>query len=122
MITNEERIAVVRASLMLFRLARDCAGGDLDKAHVILAARLGELEGRPYTVTSIAQTTGIPRSTVVRKLEEAGATWQKDGGHRVPIVKPLGPDRIVRQVLRIYQRALRGLTASACFLFPLCSI
>jgi hypothetical protein len=122
MISKEERIAVVRASLLLFRLARDCAGGDLDRAHVILAARIGVLEGRPLTVTSIAQTTGIPRSTVMRKLEEAGATWQHVNGHRVPIVPPLGPDRAVRQALRIYRAALRELTAAACFLFPLCAL
>jgi hypothetical protein len=66
----EQRIAVVRGFLDLFRLAYQHTGGDLELASIIAAIRLGVLEGRPLDVSAIAAVTGIPRSTVQRKIKD----------------------------------------------------
>ena len=66
----EQRIAVVRGFLDLFGLAYRHTNGDMELAAIIAAIRLGVLEEKPLDVSAIAAMTGIPRSTVQRKIKD----------------------------------------------------
>ena len=66
----EHRIAVVRGFLDILRLAHQHTSGDLELAAIIAAIRLGDLEQRPLDVSAISAVTGVPRSTVQRKIRD----------------------------------------------------
>jgi hypothetical protein len=66
----EHRIAVVRGFLDIFGAAYRHTSGDMELAAIIAAIRLGVLENRPLDVSAIAALTGIPRSTVQRKIKD----------------------------------------------------
>jgi hypothetical protein len=106
----EHRIAVIRGFLEIFRLAHEHTNGDLELASIIAAIRLGVLEGRPLDVSAIAAITGIPRSTVQRKIKdprvpEVLATLQ-EGRRVLPVITSISPQwaTMARGVMQTFVR------------------
>lgn len=104
------RIAVVRGFLSIFQVAYEHTGGDMELAAIIAAIRLGVLEERPLDISSIAAVTGIPRSTVQRKIKdprirEALVTLQ-DGRRLLPVITQIsaGWAAMARSVMNTFIR------------------
>ena len=106
----EHRIVVVRGFLQILSVAYQRTNGDLELAAIIAAIRLGMLEQKPMDISAIAAVTGIPRSTVQRKIKdpripEALTVLQK--GRRVlptlPIIS-LGWAAMARTVMHTFIR------------------
>lgn len=67
-------------------------GYSLDSVLVLTAVGLGELEGKPFKASKLAQYLGMPRATVQRRLAEImadGLIIQTPGGHYIS-----NPERI----------------------------
>jgi hypothetical protein len=106
----EHRIAVVRGFLEIFCLAYKHTAGDLELAMIIGAIRLGVLENRPLDVSAISALTGIPRSTVQRKLKdpripEILQTLQ-DGRRVLPVITVVSSEwaDMARRVMQTFLR------------------
>jgi hypothetical protein len=106
----EQRIVIVRGFLDVFRAAYQYTGGDLELALIIAAIRLGILEQKPMDISAISVITGIPRSTVQRKIKnrrvpEALETLQQ--GRRVlPIIAAVssGWTHLAHDLTRVFLR------------------
>lgn len=51
-------------------LARKTMGADSDVVLLCIAIGIGQLEGRPMSVSQLSQYIGMPRATTARKLSE----------------------------------------------------
>ena len=106
----EHRIAVVRGFLEILKLAYEHTDGDLELASIIAAIRLGTLEQKPLDVSAISAVTGIPRSTVQRKIKDpriSEALLILQQGRRVlPIIPVISSEwgHFARNVMRTFIR------------------
>jgi hypothetical protein len=78
------KVQKARQRLVLYRLmidimrtvheayvpANEPFGVSLEACFIGLCVAVGDLEGRPFSVTKIAAYVGVPRTTVVRKLAQ----------------------------------------------------
>jgi len=114
-IPTEHRIAVVRGFLDIFRAAYVYTDGDLELALIIAAIRLGVLEERPMDISAISVITGIPRSTVQRKIKDERipeALQILHDGRRVLPVIPIvstGWAHLARDVMQTFIRVAKQL-------------
>ena len=101
--TDEEKLALVRGALrvMQFGLVHP---EDLMLNYIKLAVYLGELEGRPFDVSSLATFTMLPRTTVARKLQEFGRSRR---GPRITL-EGKGRRQIVRFAMRTPEQKRRS--------------
>jgi hypothetical protein len=81
---NGPKIKAARQRLVLCRLMIDIMrslhgayapatepfGGRLETFFIGICVALGEMEGRPFSITKIAAYMRVPRSTVMRRLEQ----------------------------------------------------
>ena len=71
---RSERLALAKAYIELTRVMVDSVFGKKPADHSLLligsAIMVGHAEDRPMNATKIAHYIGLPRSTVVRKLNE----------------------------------------------------
>lgn len=65
------RLVVARCYLnSLYEIRGVLDGAGLDQAAIRIAIAVGDLEGKPIDISGIAGCTGIPRSTVKRRVDE----------------------------------------------------
>jgi hypothetical protein len=103
---REERLAIIRLFIELSCELRGFifAKGDKDRDDtsvlVACAVFIGELEGRPMNATKVAHFIGVPRTTVLRKLEHLmgiGAVTKKDRKYvYAPRARPFSQCRLER--------------------------
>lgn len=83
--TNSQRRRFGLFLLSAYRELRTVYPGGFESFLVAICASLGNRQtGRPVNVSSIADMTGIPRPTVIRKLhllEELGMARRSETGH-----------------------------------------
>jgi IclR helix-turn-helix domain len=69
-----ERLALAKAYIALTRVMVDSVFGNKPADHLLLligsAIMVGHAENRPMNATKIAHYVGLPRSTVIRRLNE----------------------------------------------------
>jgi hypothetical protein len=68
-LTKTHRIEILKLGLSMFRSSMTHIQ-DLELSAIYTAIRLGTLEGRPFDAGDLAVATGIPRSTIIRKLTQ----------------------------------------------------
>lgn len=92
---ERRRRAIVLRFMLETRSAWIEEGDPIDLTWIILAIHLGQYEGRPLSVSNIATLTRIPRTTVLRhvnELKDQGRAKIVRIGHRtVPVL--LAPER-----------------------------
>ena len=109
-IPTEQRIAVVRGFLDIFRNAYKYTSGDLELALIIAAIRLGVLEQKPMDISAVSAITGIPRSTVQRKIKDQripeALQILQDGRRVLPVIPIVsaGWTRLAHDVMRTFIR------------------
>ena len=106
----EHRIAVVRGFLHILRVAYRHTDGDLELASIIAAIRLGVLEKKPLDISAISAVTGIPRSTVQRKIKDSrvreALTRVQAGRSVLPVIPVISSDwaQMARNVMHTFIR------------------
>jgi hypothetical protein len=109
-IPTEHRIAVVRGFLDIFRRAYKYTDGDLELALIIAAIRLGVLEEKPMDISAVSAITGIPRSTVQRKIKDRripeALQILQEGRRVLPLIPVVsaGWARLAHDVMRTFIR------------------
>jgi hypothetical protein len=109
-IPTEHRIAVVRGFLDIFRTAYKYTAGDLELALIIAAIRLGVLEEKPMDISAISVITGIPRSTVQRKIKDRripeALQILQEGRRVLPVIPVVSPGwaHLAHGVMRTFIR------------------
>lgn len=109
---NAQRVIVTRLGIDLLRggsqniLGEPDFGSALETQVITMAVSLGQLEGRPMSASKIAGYVGIPRTTVLRKLQALVAAGLVVRGTRGAYA--FGPAAIDRpQVLQFITGAIR---------------
>lgn len=110
---EEERVIIMRATLAVLRLIHERTDGDVTWGMIRLAIRLAQREGRPADVSALAAITGIPRTTIHRKLQQYGVGGRRVGRRYVPTLDepPLEGDRAYSALRAILLNAVRHLVA-----------
>jgi DNA-binding transcriptional ArsR family regulator len=76
---NERMMILMRLIIDLSREAYasrnddDYFGANWERALLMMAVAIGQMEGRPMSASKIAQYIGVPRATASRKLDELSA-------------------------------------------------
>ncbi|SER27462.1 hypothetical protein SAMN05216548_11460 [Faunimonas pinastri] len=88
---NLEELATARVLFKLLNLASSAE--NIELAFIILTIQIGILEGRPMDISALAAMTGLPRTTVLRKLRDfeqrtGRLRWQSKGSRRIPLIDP----------------------------------
>jgi hypothetical protein len=85
-VDDRAAVILVRGMLAITVLLRDAsAKRDIELGMIVLAIYLGWLEKKPFDVSGLSSTTGIPRATVTRKLREwPRIKWERVGRRIVP--------------------------------------
>lgn len=93
--SERRRRAIVLRFMMDLRSAWIDEGDPVDVTWIILAIHLGQYEARPLSVSNIATLTRIPRTTVLRHVNDLKTQGRAEVvriGHRtVPLM--LSPER-----------------------------
>jgi len=116
---RSERLALATAYIALTRVMVDSVFGKKPADHSLLligsAIMVGHAEDKPMNATKIAQYIGLPRSTVIRKLNqflEAGVIARKGNVYLLSMERAHNQTKYVTQAMRIFRAAEKGLKAS----------
>src|SRR3569833_117560 len=103
-----ERLALARAYVALTRVMVDSVFGEKPADHSLLligsAIMVGHAENKPMSATKIAQYIGLPRSTVIRKLNEfqgAGVISRHGNVYLLSKQRAQNQSRYVSEAMRI---------------------
>jgi CRP-like cAMP-binding protein len=114
-----ERLALARAYIALTRVMVDSVFGEKPADHSLLligsAIMVGHAENKPMSATKIAQYIGLPRSTVIRKLNEfqrAGVISRHGNVYLLSKQRAQNQSRYVSEAMRIFRTAEKGLKTS----------
>jgi predicted transcriptional regulator len=110
-----ERLALAKSYLALTRVMADSVFGNKSADHSLLligaAIMVGHAENRPLNATKIAHYVGLPRSTVIRKLNEflrVGVIAR----HGNVYLCAKNRTKYVSEAMRIFRTAEKSLKAS----------
>jgi CRP-like cAMP-binding protein len=114
-----ERLALARAYIALTHVMVDSVFGEKPADHSLLligsAIMVGHAENKPMSATKIAQYIGLPRSTVIRKLNEfqrAGVISRHGNVYLLSKQRAQNQSRYVSEAMRIFRTAEKGLKTS----------
>jgi DNA-binding IclR family transcriptional regulator len=108
-------INVMRDLHVTYAPASEPFGGRLETFFIGLCVALGQFEERPFSVTKIAAYMGVPRTTVIRRLDQL-QSWgliYRQGRHYYMDEKALNSllgMRSYRQIRRLLHKATDELT------------
>ena len=114
-----ERLALAKAYIALTRVMVDSVFGEKAADHSVLligtAIMVGHAENRPLNATKIAHYIGMPRSTVIRKLNEflrAGVIARQGNVYLLSEERAHNQTKYVTEAMRIFRTAEKSLKAS----------
>ena len=114
-----ERLALAKAYIALTGVMVDSVFGNKPADHSLLligsAIMVGHAENRPMNATKIANYVGLPRSTVIRKLNEflrVGAIARQGNVYLLSEERAHNQTKYVAQAMRIFRAAEKSLKAS----------
>jgi predicted transcriptional regulator len=114
-----ERLALARAYVSLTRVMADSVFGKKPADHSLLligsAIMVGHAENKPMSATKIAQYVGLPRSTVIRKLNQslkAGVIARHGNVYLMSEQRAQNQTKYVAEAMHIFRIAEKGLKAS----------
>jgi predicted transcriptional regulator len=114
-----ERLALAKAYIALTRVMIDSVFGDKPADHSLLligsAIMVGHAENKPMNATKIAQYVGLPRSTVIRKLNEflrAGVIARHGNVYLLSAERAHNQTKYVTEAMRIFRSAEKSLKAA----------
>jgi predicted transcriptional regulator len=114
-----ERLALAKAYIALTRVMVDSVFGEKAADHSLLligtAIMVGHAENRPLNATKIAHYIGMPRSTVIRKLNEflrAGVIARQGNVYLLSEERAHNQTKYVTEAMRIFRTAEKSLKAS----------
>ena len=110
---------LAKAYIALTRVMVDFVFGEKPADHSLLligsAIMVGHAENKPMSATKIAQYIGLPRSTVIRKLNQFqrnGVIARHGNVYLLSKERALNQARYVTEAMRIFRTAEKGLKAS----------
>jgi hypothetical protein len=114
--TRREYLTVFKHYLALIRVIYGFQN-DLEMAMVSFAVRVGDLEGRPMDISALANYLELPRTTVIRKVNQLVGGWGftivLEGNRTIPHPPPPEKDRVgptfVRNALAVIKDTLLDL-------------
>jgi predicted transcriptional regulator len=116
---RSERFALANAYIALTRVMVDSVFGKKPADHSLLligsAIMVGHAEARPMNATKIAQYIGLPRSTVIRKLNQflkAGVIARHGNVYLLSKERAHNQTKYVSEAMRIFRIAEKRLKAS----------
>ena len=114
-----ERLALAKSYLALTRVMADSVFGNKSADHSLLligaAIMVGHAENRPLNATKIAHYVGLPRSTVIRKLNEflrVGVIARHGNVYLLSEERAKNRTKYVSEAMRIFRTAEKSLKAS----------
>jgi predicted transcriptional regulator len=114
-----ERLALAKAYIELTRVMVDSVFGKNPADHSLLligtAIMVGHAENKPMNATKIAHYVGLPRSTVIRKLNEflrIGVIVRQDNVYLLSPERAQNRTKHVTEAMRIFRTAEKKLMAS----------
>jgi predicted transcriptional regulator len=114
-----ERLALAKAYIALTRVMVDSVFGKKPADHSQLligsAIMVGHAENRPMNATKIARYVGLPRSTVIRKLNEflrVGVIARHGNVYLLSEERAHNQTRYVTEAMRIFRAAEKSLKVS----------
>jgi len=114
-----ERLALAKAYIALTRVMIDSVFGDKPADHSLLligsAIMVGHAENKPMNATKIAQYVGLPRSTVIRQLNEflrAGVIARHGNVYLLSEERAHNQTKYVTEAMRIFRSAEKSLKAA----------
>ena len=114
-----ERLALARAYIALTRVMVNSVFGKKPVDHSLLligcAIMVGHAEGRPMNATKIAHYIGLPRMTVIRKLNEflrSGVIARHGNVYLLSEERAHNQTKYVAEAMRIFHTAEKSLKAS----------
>jgi hypothetical protein len=114
-----ERLALAKAYIALTGVMVDSVFGNKPANYSLLligsAIMVGHAENRPMNATKIANYVGLPRSTVIRKLNEflrVGAIARQGNVYLLSEERAHNQTKYVAQAMRIFRAAEKSLKAS----------
>ena len=114
-----ERLALAKAYIALTGVMVDSVFGNKPADYSLLligsAIMVGHAENRPMNATKIANYVGLPRSTVIRKLNEflrVGAIARQGNVYLLSEERAHNQTKYVAQAMRIFRAAEKSLKAS----------
>jgi CRP-like cAMP-binding protein len=114
-----ERLALARAYISLTRVMVASVFGKKAADHSLLligsAIMVGHAEDRPMNATKIAHYVGLPRSTVIRKLNEflrSGVITRRGNVYLLSEERAQNQTKYVTEAMRIFHTAEKSLEAS----------
>ena len=114
-----ERLALAKAYIALTGVMVDSVFGNKPANYSLLligsAIMVGHAENRPMNATKIANYVGLPRSTVIRKLNEflrVGAVARQGNVYLLSEERAHNQTKYVAQAMRIFRAAEKSLKAS----------
>ena len=116
---RSERLALANAYIALTRVMVDSVFGKKPADHSLLligsAIMVGHAEDKPMNATKIAHYIGLPRSTVIRKLNQflkAGVIARQGNVYLLSMERAHNQTKYVTEAMRIFRVAEKGLKAS----------
>ena len=116
---GSERFALASAYIALTRVMVDSVFGKKPADHSMLligaAIMVGHAEGKPMSATKIAQYIDLPRSTVIRKLNQflnAGVIARHGNMYLLSAERAGNQTKYVTEAMRIFRIAETRLKAS----------
>lgn len=116
---RSERLALANTYIALTRVMVDSVFGKKPADHSLLligsAIMVGHAEDKPMSATKIAQYIGLPRSTVVRKLNEflrSGVITRQGNVYLLSEERAHNQTKYVTEAMRIFRIAEKHLKAS----------
>jgi predicted transcriptional regulator len=116
---RSERLALANAYIALTRVMVDSVFGKKPADHSLLligsAIMVGHAEDKPMNATKIAHYIGLPRSTVIRKLNQflkAGVIARDGNVYLLSIERAHNQTKYVTEAMRIFRIAEKRLKAS----------
>ena len=114
-----ERLALAKAYIALTHVMVDSVFGKKPADHSLLligsAIMVGHAEKRPMNATKIAHYVGLPRSTVIRKLNEflrVGLIVRRGNVYLLSEERAHNQTKYVADAMRIFRTAEKSLKAS----------
>jgi predicted transcriptional regulator len=114
-----ERLALAKAYIALTRVMVDSVFGNKPADHLLLligsAIMVGHAENRPMNATKIAHYVGLPRSTVIRRLNEFlrfGVIVRDGNVYLLSEERADNQTKYVTEAMRIFRAAEKSLKAS----------
>jgi predicted transcriptional regulator len=116
---RSERLALAKAYIALTRVMVDSVFGKKPADHSLLligsAIMVGHAENRPMNATKISHYVGLPRSTVIRKLNElsrTGVVARHGNVYLLSEERAHNQTKYVTEAMRIFYTAEKSLKAS----------